>query len=144
MKIECSLIRFRIDIDFPECDVDVAIAENWKKSQISPFAGEFKHKIISKSRTPTSDSVMFCLQYLMGCTRKISQRKWEITNTIRPLQEFEALKVNVKSILGLCQGNCHLEFEVYAELFTDELVTKVTSIVSKIFKKHVKYYKTNK
>lgn len=144
MKVECSLIKFRIDIDFPDCDVDVAVAENWKKSQFFPFAKEFKHKMISKSRTPTSDSVMFCLQYLMGCTRKISKRKWEITNTITPLKEFEAMQVNVTRIHGLCQGNCHLEFEVVAELFTNELVAKVTSMVCAIFKKHVMYYKTEK
>lgn len=142
MKASCSLVTFRIDIDFPDADVDVAIGENWKNSQFTPFAGDFKHKITTGSVTPTSESVNFCLEYLYGCAVKISPRKWEITNHIVPLKEFKDLKVNVVNKYGLMQGTCHLIFEVDYELFSPELVQKVTKLVQDTFKKYVKYYKT--
>lgn len=51
MKVACSLIIFRIDIDFPDADVDTVIAERWKASCFSPLAGSFRHKIIPGSIT---------------------------------------------------------------------------------------------
>lgn len=57
---------------------------------------------------------------------------------------FEDLNVKVIGTYGLLQGTCHLIFEVDYELYSPELVQKVTNIVQAIFQKHVKYYNTKK
>lgn len=142
MKIECSFIQFRVDIDFPEADVDMALAENWSShTPLTPFAGTFTHKLRKGSATPRGESVALALDYLHGCARQISKNKWESTSHITPLPELEEMGVSVVSTYGLMQGCCHIEFEVAAEKFTSELVSKVTAFVGQVFKRFVRYYK---
>lgn len=142
MQIECSNVRFRIDIDFPDSDVDVSIAENWRKSQFCPFTSEFKHRIQPESRTPVGESVDFCLKHIFGCTHAVSRNKWEFTNHVTPLKELEKLHVDAVYIRSLCMGNCSIDFEVDTLLFSRKLVQEVSEIVRKIFKKHIAYYKS--
>lgn len=144
MKISNSLITFRIDIDFDETDVDAVYQETRANgfNGIVPIVliGTHTH-VINGNKTPTYDSVDFCLNYLRGCTRQISKCKWEITNYIEPLKEFTDLGVHVTNTYGLMMGTCHLIFEIPAEKYNNDLVKKVELIVYKVFKKFIKYYK---
>jgi len=144
MKISKSLLTFRIDIDFDEADVDVVYQEARSNgfTGIVPIVLMATHThAVNGNKTPTAASVDFCLKYLMGCTRQISKYKWEISNYITPLKEFVELGVEVTSTYGLMMGTCHLIFEVDADKYSNDLVKKVESIVYKVFKKFVKYYK---
>lgn len=144
MKISNSLVTFRIDIDFDEADVDAV----YQEARLNGFAGivpivlmDTHTHTVNGNKTPTAESVEFCLKYLMGCTCQISKHKWEISNYINPLKEFIELGVKVKKTYGLMMGTCHLIFEVPAEKYSNDLVKKVELIVFKVFEKFIKYYK---
>lgn len=159
MKISCSTIRFRIDIDFDGCDVDMVYKEMAARRVPTPIcpaltdAAQIPIDEKKLPKTPTEASVDFALNWLAGfvdrkgmCTQ--SGRECDFKNGKPPyynkLTELEEIGVTVESWYGLMMGTCHLVCEVEYEKFSPELVEKATKIVHCVFKKFVRYYKQKK
>lgn len=146
MKITSSIITFRIDIDFPDADVDMvyheARANGFSGAVPSIMVEPTVHKV-KGNQTPTSESVDFCINYLSGNMRKVGRGKWEYTSSVEVLPEFKKLKVEVKESSGLMMGNAHLVFEVDMQLYDSLLLRKVMTIVYGVFNKYVQYYPAN-
>lgn len=128
MKISIELIRFRIDIDFDGCDVDMVLNEMTAKgiSFVPPILkGNTPYNVGKIDKTPTDESVEKCLEMFLDSE----------------VEELEKIGVNVFETYGLMQGCCHLMCECDISIFSKELITQSEKIVTKIFKKYVKYYK---
>lgn len=164
MRVSNSLIQFRIDIYFENCDVDTV----YQEARQSGYIGIVPHLLIEPhthkikgNTTPTSDTVDFALQWLSGfvdrnkmCT---TDSKWDTDYTNRIIQhlpdgtayttgtpfktELEQIGIEVVSTYGLMMGTCHLICEVDSKLFSPELVNQANNIVFEVFKRFVKYYK---
>jgi hypothetical protein len=123
MEFQLDSIRFRINVDFPDSDVDVVFTES--RSHISTIvliAGERRHTV--KSQTPTSSSVDACLDILHDS------------------KELQSLGVEMVEWHGLMMGCCHFWIEVAADKYTPELPGQVTKIAQRIFARRIKYYKS--
>lgn len=170
MKVSCTTIQFRIDIDFPEADVDMVLREMGARGVQTPIPGYLTNSSqipIDKNKlpqTPSEASVDFALHWLAGYVNRrcmtIQSSKWD-TDYGAPMKlmtlpdgfkymghpkfktELEKIGVTVESWYGLMQGTCHLNCEVDAKKFSPELVAKANNIVEKVFKKFVKYYNKN-
>lgn len=172
MKVSASLVTFRIDIDFEDCEVDMVLREMSARGVVSHIIPSIlcdgaiipidKKKL---PKTPTEASVDFALNWLAGYvdrSKMCTQRsKWETdfskpsyiaytedgmayTTWPKVKTELEELGIDVKEWYGLMQGTCHLICEVQIENFSQELVKKAEAVVTKVFKKLVRYYKTKK
>lgn len=169
MKVSSSIVNFRIDIDFPESDVDVVLIEMASRgvqTPILPFLTDMKQIPIDKTKldkTPTEGSVDFALNWLAGFVNRrnmtVQNSKWDVDYgaKLEPKKtadgfeymgcpevktELEEIGIKVESWYGLMQGCCHLNCEVDSKLYSNELVAKANKIVEKVFKKFVKYHKS--
>jgi hypothetical protein len=135
MLVEHSLNTFRIDINFPESDVDMVYREARSAGVSTPCTFPFmngtdSHKCQNEI-TPTSRSVDYCLS-----------RFWTDDNTrTREASKFRKMGIEVKQTHGLIMGTCFIVFEVYAENYSPELVQKATEIVRNTFDKYIQYHK---
>ncbi len=171
MKTSTSFITFRIDVDFPESDVDMVLKEMTARGVTTSvphiLCDSAKIKIDKKKlpKTPTEASVDFALNWLAGYVDRnemcIQNGKWD-TDYSKPSYtaytknnmayttwpsvktELEELGIEVESWYGLMQGTCHLICEIELNKFSPDLVTKAEEIVHKVFKKFVKYHKISK
>lgn len=156
MKVSPSIITFRIDIDFEDCEVDMVLKEmsaRGVQSLIVPsiLCGDAKIPIDKTKlpKTPTEASVDYTLHYLWGyvdSVRKCTSNSREFDRNgkapyFNKETELEKIGVEVESIYGLMQGTCHLICSCSFENYSPELVQKATTIVEKTFKKLVKYHK---
>lgn len=172
MIVSTSIVSFRIDIDFPEADVDMVLREIFARGDaqtpVPHILCDGAQIPVDKKKlpkTPSEASVDFALNWLAGyvdrnkmCT---TDSKWE-TDYTKPSYiahtesgmayttwpkvktELEEIGVTVKDWYGLMQGTCHLNCEIEMNKFNQELVLKAQKIVQKVFKKFVKYYKAQK
>ncbi len=168
MKVSSSIITFRVDVDFPNCEVDMALKEamaNGVRTPVPSILCDAAIIPIEKSKlpnTPTSASVNFCLNWLMGFVdrneMKIVNSKWDIDYTKSPITaitesgmkysaypsvktELEKIGLKVDSIYGLIQGTCHLICSCFVEEFKPELIKEAEKIVKGVFNKYVQYFK---
>jgi len=165
MKVSCQTITFRIDIDFPEADVDVVLREIRAVTPVPSILTDKSQIPIDENKlpkTPKAESVMFALHWAAGYvnrrTMEIQDSKWDTDygapSEIITLEdgfqyrghpkvktELEEIGITVESWHGLMQGTCHLMCEVDASIFSPELISQANAIVTKIFKRFVKYYK---
>lgn len=126
MNYSNTTISFRIDIDFPDCDVDAVFSEVSRN-----FISE--HKVKGK-RTPTAGSVDMALDF-------IQTANWNGDNYLPELKE---IGVEVKETYGLMMGCCHFWCTVDASKFTMDLPDRVIKIVKPVFRKLLRYHKPNK
>jgi len=158
MKVSASLVTFRIDINFENCDVDVV----YEEARDAGFQGMIptilvdgakRHKIDQNSITPIGGTVDFAVHWLAGyvdrnemCT---TDSKW--TDYSQPRgdngrwetkTELEMLGVSVTAWSSFMMGCAHIECEVEIEKFSPELIAKANAVVEEVMKKLVKYYKT--
>lgn len=172
MIVSTSTVSFRIDIDFPEADVDMVLREIFARggaqTPVPHILCDGAQIPVDKKKlpkTPSEASIDFALHWLAGyvdrnemCT---TDSKWE-TDFKKPSfvahtesgmayrtwpkvkTELEEIGVTVKDWYGLMQGTCHLNCEVEMNKFNKELVSNAEKIVQKVFKKFVKYYKAQK
>ena len=142
MKVSQTITKFRIDIDFEDSDVDVVYSEARARGYSGPvphiLVEETAHKV-KGSKTPTSNSVDFCLAIISGNANSSTGEGSRYCHW--KMKEFENIGVEVESTCGLLMGTCHIEFETTSDKFTPNLVKKVEQIVSNVFKKHVRYHK---
>lgn len=72
MKVSSSIVKFRIDIDFPDSDVDMVLVEMGARGVQTPIPGFLTNSAkipIDKSKlhkTPSEASVNFALNWLAG------------------------------------------------------------------------------
>lgn len=155
MKVSCSTIRFRIDIDFDGCEVDMVYREMAARRVPTPIcpaltdAAQIPIDEKKLPKTPTEASVDFALNWLAGfvdrremCTS--SSKFYDLEKHQTHITELEEIGVTVESWYGLMMGTCHLVCEVDYEKFSPELVEKASKIVHGVFKKFVRYYKQKK
>lgn len=147
MKISTTLVTFRIDIDFEDCEVDMVLKKMHNAGVQTPIPSILTDgaKIpIDKSKlskTPTMASVEFALNWLWGF---VDEREMCVTSgKYRKQTELEQIGVSVTDIYGLMQGTCHLICETEIEHFNNDLVNKSQEIVEKVFKKYIRYHKQN-
>lgn len=146
-KTSVSLVQFRLDIDFPNSEIDAVLVEAMTSrmtGMIPPFLMDGKCQIpLDENRmkdTPSEGSVDFCLQMLMGYADAgtLTVRSGRFSDEEKtPLEE---LGIEVVSFYGLMQGTCHLMCEVSYELFTPELVEKAQKIAQGVFDKYCIFY----
>lgn len=167
MKVNNSTIKFRIDVDFEGAEVDMALKEAFASGVQTPYT--FATLIAAKLQgvevppipidedklpdTPTSYSVLFCLNWLAGFVDRnemeIIDHKWVDYSKPRPegslrwetKTELEELGIDVTDWYGLMQGTCHLNCEVPLEMFSQELVDKANQVVQAVFAKFIVYFK---
>jgi len=170
MKVSNSSIKFRIDIDFEDSDVDMVYNEMRSRGVTTPFtlaviAEEYFKRASGKpvksflpidesklDKTPTEASVDFCLNWLAGFVDRnemcVVNSKWTDYSKPRPegslrwetKTELEELGIDVTDWYGLMQGTCHLNCEVHTENFSPELVEKANLIVKEVFANLIVYY----
>jgi hypothetical protein len=167
MNASSSIITFRIDVNFPNCEVDMALKEAMASGVRTPVPSILCDGAIipiEKSKlpdTPTSASVNFCLNWLMGFVdrneMKVVDSKWETDYSKSPITattesgmkystyptvktELEKIGLKVDSIYGLMQGTCHLICSCFIEDFKPELIKEAEKVVESVFKKFVQYY----
>lgn len=163
-KASISTVSFRIDIDFPLADVDVALREAMASGVQTPVPSLLSDGAqipINQSKlanTPTAGSVSFCLNWLMGCvnrnTLEILSSRWynyndpesliTINNCTHTATELDLLGIEAIEFYELCQGTCHLICEVPFEKFNAELVEKATAVIQQVFDTYCIYYDISK
>jgi len=146
-KTSVSTVTFRLDINFPNADVDAVLVEAMSSRMtglVPPFLMDGKQGIsLDQNKlvdTPTEGSVDFCLNLLWGFA---NENTFEITTGRSPSDSptpLEKLGINVTSIYGLMQGTCHLMCEVSYDKFSPKLVKKAQEIAQEVFDKYCIYY----
>ena len=161
MKVSSSIVKFRIDIDFPDSEVDMVLVEMGARGVQTPIPGFLTNSAkipIDKSKldkTPTEASVDFALNWLAGFVNRrnmtVQNSKWDVDYGagLKPMKtkdgfeymgcpevktELEEIGISVESWYGLMQGCCHLECEVDSKIYSKELVAQANAIVAKVFK----------
>ena len=166
MKVSCSTVQFRIDVDFEGCEVDMVLREMIARGVTSSVpsilcdGGKIEIDRSKLSKTPSESSVYFCLNYLAGFVDRhemvIQDSKWECdyskpitayfddgseyTTFEKNVTELEKLGVEVVSFYPLMQGTCHLICEIDHRYYNKELVEHCKNEVNKVFDKYVVYY----
>jgi len=153
MNISSTMIKFRIDIDFEDSEVDMVYKEMTSRGVTSPVpsilcdGSKIKIDKSKLSKTPTEASVNFALNWLYGY---VDKKRMCVTNgrtssmykrTEEETTELEKIGIEVKEIYGLMQGCCHLICECDMSIFSTELVEKAKEITKDVFKKFIKYHK---
>ena len=167
MKVSSTIIKFRIDIDFPGCEVDMVLKEAMNAGVRTPVpsilcdSSEIKIDKSKLPKTPTENSVYFCLNWLMGFVDRnemcITNSKWDTDYTEMVTKytesgmaysggktvktELEEIGCEVENIYGLMQGTCHLICTCHINDFSQEIIKKAHKIVESVFKKYTQYYK---
>ncbi len=160
MKVSSNIVKFRIDIDFEDSDVDMVYNEMRARGVTTPvpslivsfeadggFGEKPKKFKLKGDKTPTEASVDFCLKWLDGFVDReemCTTSGRSIYDKNNPITELEELGIEVESTYGLMMGCCHLICVVDSELYSQELVNKANKIVYDIFNKYVVYYKSKK
>jgi hypothetical protein len=146
MITSIKTIQVRIDIDFPDCEVDMVFKRNMGASGIVPpplLDGSAIPIDESKlDKTPIEETVDYGLHWLAGYVDR--KRRCTVSSRYndkdyRP-SELDKLGVEVVEWDGLMMGNSHIIVEMDVEKFTPELLEKVQKIVHEKMKKYVKYY----
>lgn len=167
MKVSSSIVKFRIDIDFPDSEVDMVLVEMGARGVQTPIPGFLTNSAkirIDKTKlhkTPSEASVDFALYWLAGYVNRrnmtVQSNKWDVDYGagLKPMKtkdgfeymgcpevktELEEIGIKVDSWYGLMQGCCQLVCEVDSKIYSKELFSKANKIVEKVFKKFVQYY----
>lgn len=155
MLVTYQTIQFRIDIDFPDANVDVVYDEARASGVNTPASlgamlAELEHgpapRAIPNSDTPTANSVDTALAVLDGTFNPVTKelqdsRYFDIKLCKIAETELEKLGAKVVSTYGLMMGTCHLIVECDLKDFNDLYLRKCLTIVWKTFEKYVVYYK---
>lgn len=152
MKISSTIITFRIDIDFEDCEVDMVYKEMTARGVQTPVpsllcdGAKIKVDKNKLPKTPTEASVDFALHWLWGFVDK--QRICITTGRSAKFQlredektELEKIGIEVTEIYGLMQGCCHFICECDVSIFSIELIEKAKEITQTAFRKFVRYHK---
>lgn len=144
MKVSNSVIKFRIDVDFEDCEVDMVLKEMGARgvqTSVPSILCDHTQIPIDENKlpqTPSEESVDFALNWLWGYidrdTYQRSNHKW------KEKTELEQLGIEVSKIYGLMQGTCHLICEVDFEKYSVELVEKANKVVDEVFSNFIIYY----
>ncbi len=167
MEVLTTIIKFRIDINFKGCDVDMVLKELMSRGVRTPVpsilcdSSQIKIDKSKLSKTPSEVSVDFCLNWLMGYVDRnemcVTNSKWDKDYTkmgtrytdegmaytgAEPVKtELEKIGCEVESIYGLMQGTCHLICTCSIDDFSNDIVNQAHKIVASVFKKYIQYYK---
>lgn len=164
MNISSSEITIRVDIDFEEADVDMvykeAIAAGVQTAVPSVLTNGAKIKVNEEKlpMTPIGGTIDFALNWLAGfvdrdemCIDRSHYGGTRGDNATTPFQEhsqyfrqteLEAIGFEVESWYGLMMGTCHITLKCSYDEFSQERLSKAQEIISGVFKKFVKYYKS--
>lgn len=116
VQTEVTEISFRIDVEWPECDVDVVYSE---------IGGMYQDIHEVGSRTPTSESVDRFL------------------DAVAQDQEIQRASVDFSSSCPLMMGCCHVVFSTGSENLDRlaDLISFAKKRVKELRRKHVRYHK---
>ena len=128
-KVSCDEIKIRVDIHWPEADVDAVFSE---MSRMFPTS-----HTVSNSKTPKSDSVDNMLEQLWEEFKSDPYNK----NTT----QWQKRGIEIGEYTGLMMGNAHVMFTIDLTKTPIEslqdVIMELKSVVSKHTSKGVKYYK---